>query len=152
MGLTTTAPGTRSFCAFCATMERPETNQTNIFTMHIIPSDEDDESFQPNDPVEPTVESQQPMGDHTQEPLLAEEDAVINTPQAPIIDMEPITHVIPKEQETKFLDPQDNLCGGIIALGTCLSTALNNWPTTDNSRNACLHVIHPFAPLVSTAR
>ena len=42
VGLTTMAPGTRSFRAFCTTMERPETNQMNIFSTHIIPSDEDD--------------------------------------------------------------------------------------------------------------
>ena len=152
MGLTTTAPGARSFRAFCATMEKPETNQTNIFTTHIIPSDEDDESFQPRNPVEPPVESQQPMVDHTKEPLLTQDDAVITTSQATIIDMEPITHVIPEDPEPKSLEPQDELLRWHYRLGTCLSTALNNWSTTDNSQNACLHVIHPFAPLASMAR
>ena len=117
VGLTTTAPGTRSFRAFCATMERPETNQMNIFTTHIIPSDEDDESFQPKDPVEPPVESQQPIGDHTKEPLPTEDDAAITTPQATIINMEPITHVIPEDPEPKSLDPQDKLLRWHYRLG-----------------------------------
>ena len=117
VGLTTTAPGTRSFRAFCATMERPETNQMNIFTTHIIPSDEDDKSFQPKDPVEPPVESQQPMGDHTKEPLPTEDDAAITTPQTTIIDMEPITHIIPEDPEPKSLDPQDELLRWHYRLG-----------------------------------
>ena len=52
VGLTTTASGARSFRAFTATLDRPETKQESIFTTHIIPDDED-ESFQPKDPVEP---------------------------------------------------------------------------------------------------
>ena len=117
VGMTTTAPGAWSFHAFCATMERPETNQTNIFTTHIIPSDEDDESFQPKDPVEPPMESQQPMDDHTKEPLPTEDDAAITTPQATIIDMEPITHVIPEDPEPKSLESQDELLRWHYRLG-----------------------------------
>ena len=98
-------------------MERPETNQTNIFTTHIIPSVKDNESFQPKDPVEPPVESQQPMGDHIKEPLPTEDDAVITTPQATIIDMELITHVIPEHPEPKSLDPQDELLRWHYRLG-----------------------------------
>ena len=45
VGLTTTAPGARNFRSFCATVTTPETKQTNIFTTHVIPDDEDDESF-----------------------------------------------------------------------------------------------------------
>ena len=48
VGLTTTTSGAHSFRAFCASIEKPETKQTNIFTTHIIPDDEDDESFQPD--------------------------------------------------------------------------------------------------------
>ena len=52
VGLTTTASSARSFRAFCATVTVPKTVQPNIFTMHIIPDEDDDESFQPKDPVE----------------------------------------------------------------------------------------------------
>ena len=45
VGLTTMASGARSFRAFCATLDQHETKQTNIFTTHIIPDDDDDESF-----------------------------------------------------------------------------------------------------------
>ena len=46
MGLTTTAAGTRSYRAYCATIETQETKDTNIFMTHVIP-DDDDDSFQP---------------------------------------------------------------------------------------------------------
>ena len=52
VGLTMTASSTQCFCAFCATVNIPETKQTNIFTTHIIPNKSDDDSFQPKDPVE----------------------------------------------------------------------------------------------------
>ena len=103
--LTTTASSACSFRAFCATIEKPETRQTNIFTTHIIPDDEDDEddeSFQPKDPVEPP----QPTEDSTDKILITNNDAVITTPQTTVIDMGPITHVIPEDQEPKSLDPQ----------------------------------------------
>ena len=52
MGLTTTAPGTRSYRAYCTTIDTQETEETNIFMTHVIP-DDDEESFQPKDPVAP---------------------------------------------------------------------------------------------------
>ena len=39
VGLTTTASGARSFRAFCATVNGPETNELNIFTTHVIPEE-----------------------------------------------------------------------------------------------------------------
>ena len=56
VGLTTTAAGTRDFRAFCATNDTQETEETNIFTTHVIP-DDDDESFQPSDPVAPRIKT-----------------------------------------------------------------------------------------------
>ena len=53
MGLTTMASGTWAFCAFCTTVDIPETSQSNIFLTHIIPNEDDGSSFQPKDPVEP---------------------------------------------------------------------------------------------------
>ena len=54
VGLTTTASGAHSFCAFCATIKVPETKQPNLFTTHVI-LDEEDESFQPEDPIDPPI-------------------------------------------------------------------------------------------------
>ena len=105
VGLTTTASGARSFRAFCATIERPETKQENIFTTYIIPDDEDDESFQPKDPVEPP----QTTEDSNEEILLTNKDEVITQPQTTVVDLGPITHVIPEDPEPKSLDPQDQL-------------------------------------------
>ena len=58
VGLTTTASGARSFRTFCATVNAPETKQTNICTTHIIPDEEDDESFQPKNPIEPATQDE----------------------------------------------------------------------------------------------
>ena len=94
-------------------IEMPETNQTNIFTTHIIPDNEDDRSFQPKDPVEPPL----PAKDSTDEILVTNSDAVVTTPPTTVIDMDPITHVIPEDPEPKFLDPQDELLRWHYRLG-----------------------------------
>ena len=114
VGLTTTASGARSYRVFCATLDRHETKQTNIFTTHIIPNDEDDESFQPKDPVEPPPQETE---DDTYEPLKPKDDVEITTPQATVIDLGPITHVIPEDLEPKTLDPQDELLRWHYRLG-----------------------------------
>ena len=59
MGLTTTASGAWSFHAFCTTINVPETVHTNIFTTHVIPDEDDNESFQPKDPVEPPTQEEE---------------------------------------------------------------------------------------------
>ena len=63
VGLTMTASGTRSFRAFCATVAIPETVQPNIFTMHIIPDEDDNDTYQPKDPVEPPSPEEKPKAD-----------------------------------------------------------------------------------------
>ena len=113
VGLTTTASGARSFRAFCVTLDRHETKQTNIYTTHIIPNDEDDESFQPKDPVEPP----QATEENTDELLKHKDDPAITRPQATVIDLGPITHVIPEDLEPKTLDPQDELLRWHYRLG-----------------------------------
>ena len=113
VGMTTTASGARAFRAFCATLDHRETRQTNIFTTHIIPDDEDDESFQPKDPVEPPQATEDTPG----ELLVPTDDATLTTPQATVLDMGPIAHVIPDDQEPKTLDPQDELLRWHYRLG-----------------------------------
>ena len=112
VGLTTTSPGARSFRAFCATLERPETKQENIFTTHIILDDED-ESFQPKDPVEPQHTKE---GSNEEIPLPIQDEA-ITQPQTTVVDLGPITHVIPDDPEPKSLDPQDELLRWHYRLG-----------------------------------
>ena len=112
VGLTTTAPGARSFRAFCATLERPETKQENIFTTHII-QDDDDESFQPKNPVEP----QHTKECSNEEIPLPIQDEAITQPQMTVVDLGPITHIIPDDPEPKSLDPQDELLRWHYRLG-----------------------------------
>ena len=109
MGLTTTASGVQSFRAFCATTTAPETMQPNIFMTHIIPDEEDDDSFQPKDPVEPPS-----LEEDDQEKVLPESTLA---PQTTIIDLGPITHVIPEDQEPTSLDPHDELLRWHYRLG-----------------------------------
>ena len=104
VGLTTTARGARAFRAFCGTLERPETRQNNIFTPHIIPED-DEESFQPKDPVEPPDTKE----DSNEEITVPIQYEVVTPPQTTVLDLGPIPHVIPDEPEPKSLDPQDEL-------------------------------------------
>ena len=105
VGLTTTASGARSYRAFCASIDAEEMNQTNIFTTHVIPDDEDDDSFQPRDPVEPPTPEEEdpvPSPDQSHE---ASEQGLMTT----LVDIGPISHVIPEEPEPTSLDPYDEL-------------------------------------------
>ena len=90
VGLTTTASGAQSFRAFCATVTNPETKEMNIFTTHVIPDEEDDESFQPTDPVEPATQ------DETDQ-IKAMDEVMTEAPKTSLVDMGPVTHVIPDD-------------------------------------------------------
>ena len=102
VGLTTTASGAQSFRAFCATVNSPETKEINIFTAHVIPDEEDDESFQPKDPVEPATQDEI-------EQIKAMDEIMAEAPKTSLVDMGPVTHVIPDGQEPTLLDPHDKL-------------------------------------------
>ena len=110
VGLTTTASGARSFHAFCATVNGPEMNELNIFTTHVIPEEEDDESFQPKDPVEP------PPQDEMDQPK-PEEEVMTGAPETSLVDMGPVTHIIPDDKEPTALDPHDELLRWHYRLG-----------------------------------
>ena len=104
MGLTMTASGAQSFHAFCATVDIPKTMQPNIFTTHVIPNEDDNDSFQPKDPVDP------PPQDNDHEKLHKHvDDSEAAVPQTTLIDLGPITHVIPEDQKLMLLDPHDKL-------------------------------------------
>ena len=113
VGLTTTASGAWSFCAFCATITVPETIQPNIFTMHIIPDEDNDESFQPKD----LVESLSPEENNLEKSSPQALDSMAEGPQSTPIDLGPITHVIPEDQEPMSLDPHDKLLRWQYQLG-----------------------------------
>ena len=110
VGLTMTASGARSFRAFCATVDSPETKQMNIFTTHVIPDEEDNKSFQPKDPVEPATQEEI-------EQIKAMDEIMAETPKTSLVDMGPVTHVIPDDQEPTSLDPHDELLHWHYRLG-----------------------------------
>ena len=113
VGLTTTASGARSFRAFCATIQTPETMQPNIFTTHVIP-DEHDESFQPKDPIEQVDSDTEEWVDTSEKP---DEPATQGQTQTTVVDLAPITHVIPEDDEPNSLDPHDELLRWHYRLG-----------------------------------
>ena len=105
VGLTTTATGTRSFRAFCASLNVEDTKETNIFTTHVIPDEEDDESFQPRDPAAPPeAEAVEPVASPEQS-----HEAPGPGPSTTLVDLGPISHVIPEDEEPTSLNPHDEL-------------------------------------------
>ena len=113
VGLTTTAAGTRSYRAFCASINEEETKETIIFTTHVIPDDEDDESFQPKDPVAPPAEEEDdPVESPEQSP-----EAPGTGPMTTQVDLGPITQVIPEDTEPTSHDPHDELLRWHYRLG-----------------------------------
>ena len=110
VGLTMTASGARSLRAFCTTVSNPETKEMNIFSTHVIPDEEDDESFQPKDPVEPA------MQDETKQ-MKAMDEVMTEAQKTSLVDMGPVTPVIPDDQEPTSLDPRDELLRWHYRLG-----------------------------------
>ena len=105
VGLTKTTSGARSYRAFCASIDAEEMNQTNIFTTHVIPDDEDIESFQPRDLVAPPAPDEE-------DPVTSPEqshEASDKGPKTTLVDLGPISHVIPEDPEPTSLDPHDEL-------------------------------------------
>ena len=113
VGLTTTAFGARSFSAFCATIQTPETMQPNIFTTHVIP-DEDDESFQPKDPIEQVDSDTKERPETAEKP---DDPMTQGQTQTTVVDLGLITHVIPEDDEPNSLDPHDELLHWHYRLG-----------------------------------
>ena len=122
VGLTTTAAGARSFRAFCANIKVPETVQPNIFRTHVIP-DDDDESFQPKDPIALPNSDTEEMADapgEIDEPMTPGSPQTTETqgqPKTTMVDLGPLTHVIPEDQEPTSLDPHDELLRWHYRLG-----------------------------------
>ena len=145
VGLTTTASGARSFRAFCATVNSPETKEMNIFTTHVSPDEENDESFQPKDPVEPDTQ------DETDQTKPVDE-AMTEAPKTSLVDMGPITHVIPDNKEPAAVDPHDELLRWRYRLGHLPLIVSSNSQVQDSSLNIYWHARNPSAPLANTAK
>ena len=113
VGLTTTTAGARSYRAFCASIDAEETKQTSIFTTHVIPNDEDDESFQPCDQVAPPApEAEEPEASPEQS-----REASGQGPTTTLADLGPVPQVIPEDPEPTSLDPHDELLRWHYRLG-----------------------------------
>ena len=70
---------------------------------HVITDEENDESFQPKDPIETNTQEED-----DQEKVQPESNEVMTSePQTTLVDLGRITHVIPEDQEPMSLDPHD---------------------------------------------
>ena len=87
--------------------------QPNIFMTHVI-SDEEDESFQPNDPIKLPDSDTEEMADASGK---LDDTMTQGQPQTTMVDLGPIAHVIPEDQEPTSLDPQDELLRWHYRLG-----------------------------------
>ena len=85
----------------------------NIFMMHIIPDEDDDNSFQPKDPVEPPS----PEENNQEKWLPKADDSMASGLQTTLIDLGLITHMIPEDQEPTSLNPHDELLRWHYQLG-----------------------------------
>ena len=113
VGLTTTASGAQSYRAFCASIDKEETMQANIFMMHVILDDEDEGSFQPRDPVEPPA----PEEDKQVTSPEQSHEVTDQGPMTTLMDLGPISHVIPEDPEPTSLDRNDELLRWHYRLG-----------------------------------
>ena len=93
------------FLCLFATVTIPETMQPNIFTAHIISDEEDNDSFQPKDLVEPLS----PEEDNQEKVPPKADNFMAVELQTTLVDLGPITHMIPEGQEPTSLDPHDEL-------------------------------------------
>ena len=118
-------------------MTTPETKQTNIFTAHIIPDEEDDESFQPKDPVETDTQEET-------EQVKPQDEVMTEVPKASLVDMGPVTHVIPDEPEPTSLDPHDELLRWHYCLGHLSFDRIKQLASTGQLPKRLLSCKKPF--------
>ena len=128
VGLTTTTSRARSYRAYCATIDTVETMQHNIFTTDVIPDDEDNDSFQPRDPVElPAPEDEE----HETAPVQSDKFTGPR-PMTTLVDLGPISHVIPEDPEPTLLDLHDKLLRWHYRLRHLPFDQIMQLPQTDN--------------------
>ena len=78
----------------------------------MTPDDEDDESFQPSDPVAPPAPEEEPVASPEQSP-----EGPVQGPITTLMDLGPISQVIPENPEPTSLDPHDELLRWHYRLG-----------------------------------
>ena len=108
--------------------------------MHIIPDDEEDESFQRKDPVEQSYTTE----DSNEVTLFTNKDEKTTQPQITVVDLGPITHDIPEDLEPKSLDPQDELFRWHYRLGHLLFDHIKRLPNKGQLPKRLLNCHMPF--------
>ena len=112
MGIVTMACGVKSYCAYHASIEPYESQELNIFEMHTILPDSEDDSValgQPSGQDNLSLQPDDPVHLVTQDgPSLANIKDPGELKGAPTTDpstFQPITHEIPDDPEPTTMDP-----------------------------------------------
>ena len=108
----------------------------------MIPDDEDNESFQPHDPVAPPA-------DEEDEPVTLPEQSPEATEPGPtttLVDLGPITHVIPEDPEPASLNHHDELLRWHYRMGHLPFDRIKQLVQTGQLPKRLLTSKKPFCP------
>ena len=135
IGMTHTAPGIHKFKDFLA-QQAILTPGPCCFDTHVIPDDDDKESLQPPDPIQPKTQEIQPQFPLQQiGPSTTTQDQIEKTiPTATQIDFAPLPqtdkpNLIDEEEEPSKLNPSDELLRWHYKLGHAPFTRLQQMAT-----------------------
>ena len=149
VGMTHTAPGIHKFNGFMA-QQAIQTPCPCCFDTHIIPDDEE-ESIQPPDPVQPQTEEVQPQFPLQQlrPSATTQEQLDKNTPSTPQVDFTPLQqtvtpNLIEDEEEPTKLNPSDELLRWHYKLGHAPFKLLQNMAKKGDLPKRLATVIPPF--------
>ena len=114
----------------------------------MIPHDEDDESFQLNDPVAPPApEEDEPVVSPEQSP-----EAPGQGPMTTLVDLGPISQVVPEDAKPTSLDPHDELLRWHYRLGHLPFDQVKQLAQTGQLPKRLPPARSPFVQRVSTGK
>ena len=151
IGMTHTAPGIHRFTDFLAQQAITTPAGPCCFDTHVIPEDDDEESLQPPDPIQPQTQEIQPQFPLQQmEPLATPQDPSEKTlPTTTQLEFSPIQqtekpNLIEEEEEPSKLTPSDELLRWHYKLGHAPFTRLQQMATRGDLPIRLATVIPPF--------
>ena len=156
IGMTHTAPGIHRYTDFLAQQATITPEGPYCFDTHIIPDDDDEESLQPPDPIQPQMPEIQPqfplqqMGPLTPTPDPITKDPIKKTLQTMTqLDFAPLQqtekpNLIEEEEEPSKLNPSDELLRWHYKLGHAPFTRLQQMAKRGDLPKRLAAVIPPF--------
>ena len=156
IGMTHTSPGIHRYTDFLAQQATITQEGPYCFDTHIIPDDDDEESLQPPDPIQPQMPEIQPqfplqqMGPLTTTPDPITKDPIEKTLQTMTqLDFAPLQqtekpNLIDEEEEPSKLNPSDELLRWHYKLGHAPFTRLQQMANRGDLPKRLAAVIPPF--------